>query len=291
MSDIMLRVLIKEEGVRALACITTETVREAGRRLDATPLATACLAHGFTAVALLGGLLKVQHRVALRVQSNGPLQKLIAESDAYGHLRGYVAVPNLESPTVVTPDDVAAAFGDLGLLTVNKDVQLKELAESVVPLQSADLDVNLTYFLNTSEQVPSIVEIGVVLDQDNQLALAGGILLQTLPGEPASTLLQFAERMDDLPPLGQLLADGQTLEQVLATLFAGMDYDILERQELSFRCGCSQERSAAALKMLGRVELEELVAHGEAVVDCHFCHQRYVFDRQALEGLLAETGG
>ena len=287
--DFLVRAIAREAGVRALACLTTDLVREAARRHQASPVATAALGYGVTAAALLGALLKVQQRVGIKVDGHGPLGKLVAEADSYGHVRGYIATPELPWPLPVGAVDVAEALGRNGQMTVFKDLQMKEMYEGVVALQTGEVDSDLVYYLIKSEQVPSLVEIGVKLDAQGNLVAAGGVLLQLLPGQEAKALAAYADRMDDLPPLEELLADGEAPEDVLARLFAGVDYETLERQPVVFRCSCSRAKSRQALTLLGREDLATLLLEGEAVVDCHFCHERYVFDRSDLAEILGEA--
>ena len=175
-SDYLVRVLGKEAGVRGIACVTTDLVQEAARRHGTSPAATAALGYGLTSAVLLGSLLKVQQRVALKVSGNGPLEKMIAESDAYGHVRGYVNVPNVPAARAIHPDVVAETIGRRGQLTVVKDLRLKNLYESTVPIQTGYLDADLTYYLNQSEQLPSVVEIGVKVDAAGRVEAAGGLL-------------------------------------------------------------------------------------------------------------------
>lgn len=288
MNDYMVRIVAQETGIRGLACITTGLVAEARRRHHASPAATVAMGYGLTAVALLGALLKVQQRVALKVEANGPLQKLVAEGDSYGRVRGYVADPAL-NPPAVDPADTARTLGNVGLLTVVKDLRLKELYESVVPLQTGRLDSDLVYYLTQSEQAPSLVEIGVKIAPDGTPVAAGGLLLSTLPGHDLAPLRGLAERLDDLAPLGELLAAAQTPETVLAQLLGAIEYEVLEDYPLRFECSCNWQRSEQALVAMGRDELLILIEEGQAVVDCHFCHQRYIFGREALEMILERS--
>jgi molecular chaperone Hsp33 len=285
MNDYMVRIIAKEAGVRALACRTTALVREAAERHQANAAASVALGYGLTAGALLGALLKVQQRVALKVEADGPLRKLLVEADSYGRVRGYVAEPNAAIPPAMDPVELASTLGRNGVLTVVKDLRLKELYEGVAALQTGQLDSDLVFYLNQSEQVPSLVEIGVKLVNGRILA-AGGLLLQTLPGHEMLALRELAERLDTLAHLDELLLAGQTPEMVLATLFADTPYEILEQEPLRFECSCSWQRSEQALIAIGRQELEELMAEGEAIVDCPFCHKRYLFGREALETIL-----
>ncbi len=291
MGDHLVRVIAREAGVRGFACLTTAMGREGARRHDASPLSAAALSYGLTAAALLGALLKVQQRVAIKVQGNGPLGQMVTESDAYGHVRGYVSVPDLPSPINIGPEQVAFAIGEQGLLTVAKDLRVKDIYRGVVELQSGHLDEELMHYLQRSEQVPSLVEIGVKMNSIGELRVAGGLLLQPLPGGDPGALDRLIQRSDDLPPLAELLTDEQTPEEILRMIFGPMDYEVLEKRDLSFRCSCSWERSKKALMLLGRDEIESLMAEGEAVVECHFCHERYYYGVEALETILDEMSG
>lgn len=285
MGDIMVRVLAKEAGLRGLACITTELTQEVAQRHAAYPVAAAALGYGLTAGALLGGLLKVQERVALKVEGNGRLRKLVIEADAYGHVRGYVAVPDVASPPVVDRAAVAEAIGDQGELTVVKDLRVKNLYRSVVALTSGELDRELTHYFNTSEQIPSLVQIGVQMT-DGRLAAAGGLLLQAMPGHGPDLLTRLTENLAGQPPLEERLAGVADPEALLAHALGDITYEVLETHPLAFRCSCSRERSRQALEMLTYDDVLALLIEGQATVDCHFCYARYEFDRDELEEIL-----
>jgi len=289
MSDYTLRILAKDAGVRVLACTTTELAREAAQRHSAYPIAAAALAYGLTAGVLLGGLLKVQERIALKVEGGGRLGKMVIEADAYGRVRGYLSAPDASSGESLGREAVSEALGREGILTVVKDLRLKDLYRSAINLEYGELDKDLEAYLNQSEQIPSLVEIGVVMNDDRSIASAGGLLIQALPGHGHEAVAQIAERLEDLPHIERLLSDGHTPEQIVEQLLSGQEYLLLERQPAEFRCSCSQDRSRQALRMLERDDLLALVAEGEAIVDCHFCHARYSFTRADLEAILAEA--
>jgi molecular chaperone Hsp33 len=288
MSDILVRAISKEAGLRGVVCGTLDLAREAVRRHAAYPIAAAALGYGMTAGALLGALLKVQERAALKVEGDGRLRKMIIEADAYGRVRGYVAVPDAVSPRHIDRAAVRDAVGRRGVLTVVKDLRVKDLYRSVVTLESGELDRELEHYMTVSEQVPTLVRIGVGMADDGQLAVAGGLLFQTMPGNRPGMLDQIAARLDDQPPLETLLTDGLTPEEILAQAFGPVAYEILERQPLEFRCSCSRDRSRQGLKMLDAEDILALLAEGEAVVDCHFCHARYEFDRKEFDGVQRE---
>jgi molecular chaperone Hsp33 len=289
MEDYLVRIIARETGVRGLACVTTNLVNQICQKHGTAPTATAFLGRALTGGALLGALLKVQQRVAIKLEGTGPLQKAIVESDSYGRLRGYVAVPDLDLPLKQGRPDVEAAIGRAGLLTVVRDLRLKELAEGVVPLETGEVDTDLIAYFDQSEQIPTAVSIGLIMNDDGTVAVAGGLLVQALPPHDDHIVARLQERIPELPPIEELLHSGQTPEDVLALLFEGIEYEVLEERPLRFQCDCSRERSEKALIALGREELEHLLAsEGQAVVDCHFCHERYVFDAVELELILEE---
>ena len=287
MSDTIVRVWAKETGLRGMACITTDLAREAAHRHAAYPVAAAALGYGLAAGVLLGGLLKVQERVALKIEGDGRLRKLVIEADAYGRVRGYVAVPDASSPALVDRAAVSAAIGSRGQLTVVKDLRVQNLYRSVVALENGELDRELAHYLNTSEQVPSLVRMGVQMEGGSVTA-AGGLLLQTLPGHRSDALARPEANLAALPPVDNRVGALANPEELLASALAGIVYEVLEVSPLEFRCSCSRERSRQALKLLELEDLLALIADGEATVDCHFCGARYQFDLPELEAILVE---
>lgn len=285
-NDHIVRALAKEAGVLAMACSAKSVAEEAARRHEASPVATAALGYGLSAASLMGSLLKVQQSVAIKVEGNGPLQKMVIESDSYGRLRGYVGDAQWDVPAPIGVADVAGALGRVGLLTVVKDLGVKNLYKGVVPLQTGELDKDLMYYLMQSEQILSLLELGVEVDAGGKLVAAGGFLLQAVPGHDTAILEQLVERTEDLPPIERMLAEGDMPAGILAEIFGDVPYEVLETRPISFHCTCSRERSLQALRLLDREDLLTLIAEGEAVIDCQFCHERYVFDRSILEEVL-----
>ncbi len=287
MNDYLVRIIAREQGVRAIACLTTEMAEEAATRHETAPTATFALAHALTGGALMGALLKVRHRVAIKFEGNGAVGKMIIESDAFGKVRGYIANPEANLPLVDGEQDLESALGRAGLLTVVKDVKLKELHESVVPLATSTIDGDLTAYLEQSEQIPSFVQTGVVLDENNNVAVSGGLLVQSMPPHSEEVINGLSDRMQELPPLADMLATGMTPEQILADVFADIEYTVLEQRPLQFTCSCSRDRSRQALITLGRDEVSHILeTEGEAVIDCHFCHRRYTFDQADLAEII-----
>ncbi len=283
-----MRAIAKEAGIRGLACVTTGLANEIADRHDANPAARAVLAHVLTAGALMGALLKVQQRVAVKLEGNGPLGRAIVEADSYGRVRGYTAVSQPQLDVTIATQKPVQAIGNEGVLTVVKDLRLKELYEGYVPLHGETVGEALTYYLNQSEQIPSVVATGVRLDENGRILVAGGLLLQSMPPDDGRLLHQLADQLQELPPVDALLAEGKTPENILKLAFGEVDYKVLEERPLEFHCTCSRERTEQALISLGRTEIEALLANeGQAVVNCHFCHEEYTFSREDLEVILA----
>lgn len=289
MNDYMVLVIAREAGLRGYACLTTELSNEARRRHETAPTATVALSRALTAGELMGGLLKVRQRVALKWEGNGPLIKTIVEADSNGAIRGYTVGTDVDLRDASGEPDLVRAIGRAGLLTVVRDLQLGELAEGTVHLAASDIDSDLTYFLEQSDQIPSIVSTAAVLADDESVAVSGGLLIQPLPPYDPAVVDQVRDRLQELPPLGELLKGGMKPEGVLDQVFEGLGHKLLAKFPLRFRCNCSRERTRQALLLLGVDGITDLLeTEGEAVVDCHYCHERYVFGRAELEELLDE---
>lgn len=288
MKDYMHLALAKKDGVRSYAAATTALVEEARLRHGTSPTATVALGRALTATALMSGLLKVGQRVALKWEGTGPLRKIVTEADSSGRLRGYVAEPEVDLPLLHDGHDVPGAIGAAGLLTVVRDLLLPELAEGVVHLASSNIDGDLLFFLEQSDQVPSVIETGVTLNEDGSVAAAGGILIQPLPPYEPEVIDRLKERLQEMPPITALLADGQKPEAILDELFTGISHTLLSKYPVRFECNCSRERTETALVALGREELQAILDdEGQASVTCHFCHEEYVFNGEELEAILA----
>lgn len=288
MIDYMHLAMAKKEGARGYAAATTGLVEAARQRHNTSPTATVALGRALTAAVLMSGLLKVGQRVALKWEGNGPLRKIVVEADAKGRVRGYVADPQVDLPLSQGEYDVRAAIGAAGLLTVVRDLRLPELATGVVHLVESNIDDDLVFFLEQSDQVPSALEIGVTLNEDGSVAEAGGILIQPLPPYEPAIILRLKERLQELPPIEAMLAGGQKPEQILDEVFAGITHTLLSKYPVRFECNCTREQTMALLVSLGREELEEILEHeGQAVVNCQFCHEEYVFDRDDLLSVLS----
>ena len=285
-----MRLITKAANVRGLACVTTNLVSEACLRHGTYPTASAALGRALTGGALMGALLKTGQRVALKFEGNGPLRKVVVEADSNGTVRGYVGVPEVDLPLRQGKPDVAGALGHAGLLTVAKDLRLKEPYQGIVQLYTSEIAEDIAFYLTESEQVPSAVGLGVFVEPEGTVSAAGGFLIQSLPPSDKNIIERVIGQIGQMPPITELMHRGKRPEEWLKHLFNGIPFDIIEKRELAFQCSCSRERMERALISLGREELTSLLEEEEETdVTCHFCHERHIFNRNDLENLIGEV--
>ena len=295
MSDHLVRLMTRDGTLRACAADTTSLVEECRRRQQTDPTATVALGRAVTAAALLGGLLKGEQRLAMIVEGNGPLKRLQAETDAYGRVRATVKVPVVNLPPREGRFDVAGAVGLAGFLHVVKDLGLKEPYRGMVQLVTSEIGEDLAYYFATSEQIPSTVALGVELGREAGVTAAGGFLLQLLPGGDPALVDRLEQRLAVLPPTTTLLRQGVAPAAILERLLGDIPVTNLGQIDLVFACTCNRQQVTGVLRLLGREELDQLLADpGEATVTCEFCKEPYHFDRTALQAIrdgLAVHGG
>ena len=292
MKNYLVRLISDEANARGLACITTDLVDETRQLHDTSPVASAALGRALTGGTLMGALLKRNQRVGIKFEGNGPLRKIIVEADSTGTVRGFVGVPDVAVSLKNGKLDVGEALGTEGFLTVIRDEGLKEPYQGIVKLRTGEIAEDLAYYFTESEQIPSAVGLGVFVEPDGRVSAAGGFFIQTLPRADDKVIDTLIERLQDFPPVTTLLKDQKTPEDLLARIFEGFPYRILEKRELFLRCNCSRELIERVLISLGTSEIEGMLAdEGEAHITCEFCGRDYYFTREELEGLMQEMAG
>ncbi len=284
MADYLIRAISNNANVIGLGCVTTGLVNQVSHLHGTSRTASAALGR-----ALTGALMKRGQRVALKFEGNGPLKKIIAEADQNGTVRGFVAVPDAEVPVQDEKLNVAGALGGEGLLTVVKDLGLKEPYRGIVKLLTGEIAEDIAYYFVESEQIPTAVGLGVFVRIDGEVSAAGGFLIQSLPPSEDRIVEQLVENIRKIPSVTDLLREGKTPEEMLDMIFSGIPHHFLEKRNLFFRCSCSRERSERILISLGNQELERIISEqGETDVTCEFCQTRYHFTREELEVLQGE---
>ncbi len=293
MRDYMVRGTAAHGRIRAVATVTTQMVEDARIRHTTSATATAALGRSLTAAALLGAGLKTGQSVLLRVLGDGPVGGIIAQADAEGRVRGYALNPHADLPeTTAHKLDVGGLVGRQGMLHITRDMGLRSAYHGSAPLVSGEIAEDLASYLATSEQVPSVVSLGVLVAPDLHVLASGGLCVQVLPGASEEVVGDLQARARDLPPITQLVAGGSTPEEILAIALGGFTPTIGDTSPVAFHCRCSRPRVEEMLCGLGADELEALLAQeGQAEVTCRFCGDRYVLARDEVETLIAGLRG
>ena len=287
MEDHLIRVVSPDGLFRAAAAVSTDLVRTVCEKQQTDITATVALGRLLTGGALLGCLLKGKQRLALVMEGNGPLGKVSVEADAEGRVRGTVRNPIVGLPPVGGRFDVAGAIGRAGFLHVWKDLGLKSPYQSMMQLQSSEVAEDLAWYLTNSEQVPSSLGLGVELDSEARVAVAGGFLVQSLPPGDPHQIEVLSKRIKELPPTTSLLKQGMTPTEILEKIFSGGDFHVQQQTPLQFYCPCNRQQIENMLLGLGRKELISLREEQEQVeIVCEYCRQQYHFDHEQMGKLI-----
>jgi molecular chaperone Hsp33 len=287
MSDYLVKALAYNGQVRAYGVKTTDTVGEAQRRHHTWPTASAALGRAMTAGVMLGAMLKGESKVTIKIEGGGPIGVILVDSNNKGEVRGYVTNPQTHFElNQYGKLDVARAVGKNGMLTIVKDLGLREKFTGQVPLVSGELGEDFTYYLVASEQVPSSVGVGVLVNPDNSILAAGGFIIQLMPGTDEETIAKIENRLKTIAPISKLIQQGLSPEEILYELLGKENVKILETLPVKFHCSCSKERFANAIISLGEKEIQDMIDEdGQAEAQCHFCNEKYLFDKDELEQL------
>ena len=274
-----------------MAADTTAMVREAKRIHQTSNVCTAALGRLLTAASFMGITLKgADHSVTLRMAGDGPAGSVIAVSDAKGNTRGYVMNPDVRVPNKSERKlDVGGAIGRNGTLSVIKDLGLKEPYVGQTPIVTGEIAEDITAYFASSEQTPSVVALGVLVNPNLSIKAAGGLIIQLLPTATEQTIEKVERCIKDLAPITALIEDGLTPEEICRRALKEFELDVLDTSFLVYRCYCSKERVEQALLSVGKEELEEMKNDEKTEVSCHFCGKKYVFTPDDLNRLLKQA--
>ncbi|WP_442602075.1 Hsp33 family molecular chaperone HslO [Paenibacillus sp. KN14-4R] len=286
MKDYMIRGTGLEGKVRAFAVCTTAITDELSRRHQATPTVTAALGRTAAAGLMMGAMLKGEEKLTIQVQGGGPIGQIIVDTNAYGEVRGYVSNPTVDLPLNAHGKlDVAGAVGTDGALYIIKDLGLKEPYRGSTPIISGELAEDFTYYFSVSEQTPSAVALGVLVDVDYSVKAAGGFIIQLMPGLTDEELTAIEQRLPQLPSMTTMLEQGLTLEEILTEVLPS--FRVLETKDVIFKCKCSRERVEESLISIGKQELQLLLDEDQkAEVQCHFCNEIYAFTGEEIQSII-----
>lgn len=286
--DYIVRATAAQQQLRVFA-ITSRDLVEQGRKIHNTsPVATAALGRLLTAGAMMGSMMKGNKDVlTLQIECGGPIGGVTVTADANANVKGYVNQPNVIIPANKDGKlDVSGAIGP-GFLNVIRDIGMKEPYNGQVHLVSGEIAEDLTYYYATSEQIPSSVGLGVLLDKENFVKQAGGFIIQVMPFAEDEVIDKVEESLKHIHSVTSLLEQGMTPEDMLHHLLGDLDLEILDRMPAQYACNCSKERVAKAIASIGRADLEDMIQAGETIeTNCQFCGSHYYFTTEELKAFL-----
>ena len=289
MGDYLVRATAANETIRAFAVRSTDMVAKARELHHTYPVVTAALGRLLSAGAMMGSMMKGdKDKLTIQMTGDGPIGQMTVTVDSHGNVKGFPENPAVDIP-LKRPGklDVGSAVGH-GLLTVIMDLGLSEPYNGQVEIQTGEIGDDLAYYFTVSEQVPSAVGLGVMVDTDSSVKEAGGFIIQVMPGAAEETISAVEANVANAKPVTAMMEDGMTPEDILNTLLDGLDeVNILETQPVRFYCDCSKEKVARALATISKKDLDDIINDGEEIeVKCHFCNSAYKYSVDELKEIM-----
>ena len=291
MTDYIIRATAAEGQIRAFAATTRDLVEYARSAHNTSPVATAALGRLLTAGAMMGIMMKGEKDLlTLKIEGDGPIGGLTVTADSRGNVKGYAFHPEVMLPPNAKGKlDVGGALG-IGVLSVIKDIGLKDPYVGQTILVTSEIAEDLTYYFATSEQTPSSVALGVLMERDNTVKQAGGFILQMMPGASEEVISALEKRLGEITSITALLDAGNTPEMILEHILGDFGLEILDKLPTAFSCNCSEERIEKALISVGKQELQSMIEDGKTIeVNCHFCNKNYTFSVDELKDMLEKA--
>ena len=291
MSDYIVRATAADANIRAFAVTSREMVETAREDHMTTPVMTAALGRLLSAGAMMGAMMKGDKDIiTLQIQCSGPAKGLTVTADSHGNVKGFAMNPHVELPLNAAGKlDVGGAL-DLGILTVIKDMGLKEPYSGQCELKTGEIAEDLTYYFATSEQIPSAVGLGVLVDKDQSVKQAGGFIIQLMPGASEAVISALEEKIKEIHSITTLLDVGNTPETILQYILGDLGLEINEKLPAKFTCNCNKSRIEKALISVGKKDIQEMIDDGKPIeVNCHFCNKNYTFDVEELKEILEKA--
>ena len=290
MNDSIIRATAAGAQIRAFAAVTTNRVEEARQRHNTSPVATAALGRLMTGAVMMGSMMKNPEDIlTVQIKCSGPIGGLTVTADSQGGVKGYAYNPDVMLPPKNGKLDVGGALGQ-GVLTVIRDMGMKEPYSGQTILQTGEIAEDLTYYFATSEQIPSSVGLGVLMEGDNTVRCAGGFIVQVMPFVEDKVLDKLEENIGKIRPVTAMLDNGHTPEEMLREVLEGLDVEITDTLPAGFTCNCSKQRIEKAIIRIGKKEIQSLIDEGKDIeVKCHFCNTAYSYSVDELKELLKKS--
>ena len=290
MNDPIIRATAAGAQIRAFAAVTTNLVEEARQRHNTSPVATAALGRLMTGAVMMGSMMKNPEDIlTVQIKCSGPIGGLTVTADSQGGVKGYAYNPDVMLPPKNGKLDVGGALGQ-GVLTVIRDMGMKEPYSGQTILQTGEIAEDLTYYFATSEQIPSSVGLGVLMEGDNTVRCAGGFIVQVMPFVEDKVLDKLEENIGKIRPVTAMLDNGHTPEEMLREVLEGLDVEITDTLPAGFTCNCSKQRIEKAIISIGKKEIQSLIDEGKDIeVKCHFCNTAYSYSVDELKELLKKS--
>ena len=293
MEDNIVRATAASGQIRAFGAYTREIVEAARQAHNTSPVVTAALGRLLTAGAMMGTMMKGEDDLlTLQIRGDGPMRGLTVTADSKADVKGYALVPDVVIPAkqplsdgAVRKLDVSGAVGR-GVLSVIRDLGLKDPYVGQVELQTGEISEDLTYYFAVSEQVPSSVGLGVLMNRDNTVKQAGGFIIQLMPFTDEALITKLERKLTEMPPVTTLLDEGRNAEELLEYILGDLDLEINDKIPTRFYCNCDKKRVEKALISIGKKELDDIVKDGKDIeLKCHFCGKAYNFTIDEVKGL------
>lgn len=285
MNDVIIKALAYNKSVRVYSVSSTNALNEIGKRLNYYPSALDAMGRVLNIGAMMGSMLKLEETVTLKVEGDGPIGKIMVDADAHGNVRGYCDNPHCHFEYNDFRLNAPMTVGTDGFISVIKDLKLKEPFIGTTPIISGQIGEDFAYYFNVSEQVPSAVGVGVLVNTDNVAVANGGFIIQLLPNTPEEVIAAIEKKLQLIPSVSEMLASGYTPEDIVMNI--AEDVEIIDKIPVNFKCNCSKDRFARGIITLGADEIEDMINEDKVQETiCHFCGSTYTFSNQELYELL-----
>ena len=288
MSDKLIKALGFNKSVRLYGITTTDTLNYIGDKFGYLPSSLDAMGRLLSIGGMMGGTLKGDETLTIRVEGDGPIGNIIVDADSYGHIRGYSTNPTVHFENNNGTLNVGKTIGNKGNIIIIKDLKLKEPYTCYTPIINGEVATDFAYYYSVSEQIPTAISLGVLVDEDSRCKVSGGFMVQVLPNTPDDIIIELEEKVKALPPMSELLNSGYDIYEILKNIDKNLE--ILDETQISFKCNCSKDKFARGILSLGSKEILDMMNKEKEInCTCNFCLNEYHFSSEELKELYEEA--